>query len=342
MPWILFIKETYINIFDSKVYKIKMNILVIQNRMGIGDMIIFLPFIEALSKKFNSKVVCLVKKSSKANEIFENNKYIKEFIFLDRDKGKGNHDGILGTFNLISKIKNYKFDKIFIFNSSFRFYLISKLSGATEVFHYPLFKKKKQHIIYTAQEFLKKSANLNVDSNPIIDITKDLIINTKNKYKINSLQKNFLLGIGGSGPTKRVSSKIFLEAMNLISEKYDCKFFLATGKSEGEQKILNEIMNTKFKKKCIPLDGLNIKNILPIIKNCNLSICNDSSFSHLSAALGLPTIVLMADTPLIYGSYSSRMYPIIPDGLETVTHNTLGKDKINAKKIFSKLIELLN
>ena len=30
------------------------------------------------------------------------------------------------------------------------------------------------------------------------------------------------------------------------------------------------------------------------------------------------------------------MYPIIPDGENTVTHNTLGKDKINPDKIFDK------
>ena len=87
---------------------------------------------------------------------------------------------------------------------------------------------------------------------------------------------------------------------------------------------------------------MSIKEILPIIKNCNLSICNDSSFSHLSAALGVKTITLMADTPLIYGSYSSKMFSIIPDGEETVTHNTLGKEKINSQKIFEKFIQIID
>ena len=50
----------------------------------------------------------------------------------------------------------------------------------------------------------------------------------------------------------------------------------------------------------------------------------------------------MADTPLIYGSYSSYMFPIIPDGETTVTHNTLGKDKINSQKIFDKLLTIIN
>ena len=48
-----------------------MKILAIQNRMGIGDMVIFLPFIEAISKKFNSPISILVKESSKALEYLE-------------------------------------------------------------------------------------------------------------------------------------------------------------------------------------------------------------------------------------------------------------------------------
>ena len=50
----------------------------------------------------------------------------------------------------------------------------------------------------------------------------------------------------------------------------------------------------------------------------------------------------MADTPLIYGSYSSNMYPIIPDGETSVSHNTLGKDKINPDKIYDQLISIIS
>ena len=77
---------------------------------------------------------------------------------------------------------------------------------------------------------------------------------------------------------------------------------------------MRDYINTKLKEKCVALDNLSIKEILPVIKNCNVAICNDTSFSHLSSALGIKTITLMADTPLIYGSYNTNMYPIIPDG----------------------------
>jgi len=239
-------------------------------------------------------------------------------------------------------LKLFNFDKIFIFNSSFRYNIIAKIAGIKNIHQYPLFEKKNQHIINTAKNFLKKEINLIVESDPKISIDEKLINETKIKYKIDSNQMNILLGIGGSGPTKRIPSKIFINFMELISKKYSCKFFLATGKIEEEQKILKEVLKTKFKDQCFPLDDLNLKEIMPIIKNCKISVCNDSSFSHLSAALGIQTIVLMSDTPLLYGNYSPRMHPIIPDGENSVTHDTLGKDKINPNKIFEKINNILN
>ena len=239
-------------------------------------------------------------------------------------------------------MKKFNFDKVFIFNSSLRYNLISKVARIKEIYQYPLFQKKNQHIIKTAQNFLKNKINLNIESNPEILINSNLIKDANDKYKINTDQLNILLGIGGSGDTKRIPSKIFLNFMKLVSKKYDCRFFLATGKNEQEQKILNEILKTEFENRCLALDQLDLKEILPIIKNCKVSICNDSSFSHLSSALGLETIVLMSDTPLLYGSYSPRMHPIIPDNVDSVTHNTQGKDKINPNKIFEKLNNILN
>ena len=61
-----------------------MKILAIQNRMGIGDTVIFLPFIKAISKEFNSPISLLVKENSKANEFLNQTNYILLFIFACR------------------------------------------------------------------------------------------------------------------------------------------------------------------------------------------------------------------------------------------------------------------
>ena len=110
-----------------------MKILVVQNRMGIGDMVIFLPFIEAISRKFETPVTLLIKENTKATEFLKNNKFIKDIIFLDRESKKGKHSGLAGFFKLANEIKKNKFDKIFIFNSSLRFYLLSILCRIKEI-----------------------------------------------------------------------------------------------------------------------------------------------------------------------------------------------------------------
>ena len=320
-----------------------MKILAVQNRKGIGDTVIFLPFIKALYKKYNSPVSLLVKESSKANQYLNQTNYIDEIFVMERGKNSNNrHDGFLGFFNLIKDLKKHKFDKIFIFNSSLRFYLISKLSGIPEVYQYPLFKKTQQHITDTPKKFMKNKLGLDINDDPEVQIDNEAISKTIEKFKINKQNLNILLGIGGSGPTKRIPAKTFINVIERIVKVKECKFFLATGKNADEQKILNEILESKFKDLCVRLDNLSINEILPIIKSCDLSVCNDSSFSHLSSALGINTITLMADTPLVYGNYSTKMFPIIPDGEKTVSHNTLGKEKINPKKIFEKIIEIIN
>ena len=47
-----------------------MKILVIQNRMGIGDMIMFLPFVKAISNYYGEQISLMVKKNTKALVFF--------------------------------------------------------------------------------------------------------------------------------------------------------------------------------------------------------------------------------------------------------------------------------
>ena len=319
-----------------------MKILAIQNRMGIGDMVIFLPYIEAVAKKYNSQVTLLVKENSKAEHLIKDNKYINEIIILKRDRTKKSfHDGLNGFFRLVSDIKKYQFDKVLIFNSSLRYKLVCKFAGINDIYQYPLFKKKNQHIIEAANKLLKNNFNLEIKSDPVIDVKDENVQKIKLKFNFSDEVKNILLGIGGSGPTKRIPPKVFIEFMNLCLKNFKCRFFLATGNKNEEIEIMNEILSY-HKNLCTPLNELSISETLPVIKNCNIAICNDSSFSHLSAGLGKQTIVLMSDTPLIYGSYSSKMHPLIPDGVEKVTHGTEGKERINPLKIFEKFQNLIS
>ena len=80
-----------------------MKILVIQNRMGIGDTVIFLPYIKALSKKFNSPISLLVKESSKADQYLHQTDYIDKILLLERNKKT-----ILACFAMEKNLSEWK------------------------------------------------------------------------------------------------------------------------------------------------------------------------------------------------------------------------------------------
>ena len=160
-----------------------MKILAIQNRMGIGDMVIFLPYIEAISKKYSVPITILVKESSKASQFLTNNKYINEIIILNRDNNIGSHNGFAGSIRLVNEIRKYNFDKVFIFNSSLRFNLICKLAKIKKIYQYPLFKKKNQHLVNAAKKFINKELDIEVDSNPLINLEDSLIQYAKKKIQ---------------------------------------------------------------------------------------------------------------------------------------------------------------
>ena len=203
-----------------------MKILAIQNRMGIGDTVIFLPYIQAISKKYNTPISILVKKNSKADQFLDQTKYIDQIIFLERDnQKKERHDGILGVFRLVQDLKKYNFEKVFIFNSSLRFNLVARLSGIKQIYQYPLFKKNNQHITNPAIDLIKKNLKVEINNVTEIQINTNLIDNAKLEFSIKEDDLNILLGVGGSGPTKRIPSKTFLSVIEKIDKIKKCKFF---------------------------------------------------------------------------------------------------------------------
>jgi len=305
-----------------------MKILIVQQRYGIGDMVIFLPYIHAISKKFDVPVTLLAKKSSKANDIFAEDKHVDNIIILDKEK-----DGITGIFNLTKILKKENFDKVFIFNSSLRYNLIAKFSGIKFIHQYPLFRSK-DNLVKSAKIFTENEIGETVSSEPNLE-TKNLIKNKKQDIKY------ICLGISASGPTKRWDVNNYIKLCKELLNFRPCKFYLAAGKSDID--LIQKIKKSDIGNKCESFENLTIKETLPIIKNCDCYIGGDTGFAHLSVALGVKSLTLFMDSPVMaYGKYSSKMFVVEPIGeSNSTTHNTLGKDKISFTEVFKKATQLL-
>ena len=151
------------------------------------------------------------------------------------------------------------------------------------------------------------------------------------------------MGISASGPTKRWGIDKFIKLCININAKTPSKFYLAAGNNDKD--LIDRFLNSELSKNCISFKDLKISETLPIIKNCNLYIGNDTGWLHISSALGVKCLALFMDSPVqAYGKYSKNINLILPEGEteETTTHDTLGGEKISFEKVFKKSLELLN
>ena len=318
-----------------------MKVLVIQPKIGMGDMVIYLPYIHAISKKYQAPVSILVKENSRANQLLAKDRHIEEVLILDRKKNNsGTHDGISGFLKLGKELKLKKFDKVFIFNSSLRYLLISKIAGIKNISQYPLFRKK-DNIVTSAKIFTENELGEIVSTLPELIINENKV--NEAKIKFSKELKHICLGISASGPTKRWDIKNFIKLCININTKTPSKFYLAVG--DNDKDLIDQFLSSELSNDCISFKDLKISETLPIIKNCNLYIGNDTGWLHISSALGLKCLALFMDSPVqAYGKYSKNINVIVPEGEteESTTHDTLGANKISYEKVFNKSLELLS
>ena len=229
---------------------------------------------------------------------------------------------------------------MFIYNGSLRYLLISKLAGIKSISQYPLFRKK-DNIVTSAKVFTENELNTIVSTQPILNLNKENVEKIRNNFSQDF--KHICLGISASGPTKRWDIKKFIKLCESINDKIPSKFYLAGG--NNDQELIGEVLNSKIGKNCISFKELKISETMPIIKNCNLYIGNDTGWLHISSALDVKCIALFMDSPVqAYGKYSNNIHVIVPEGEteESTTHDTLGANKISFEKVLNKSIELLN
>ena len=292
-----------------------MKILVIQARPGIGDMCLFLPFIHQIAKYNNSKITILTKERCQAKHLIINDPFIDEIIYIQK---KFNY-----KFFKYLRLKN--FDCVYIFHYGFKFILLSKFIGISNIFSYGVFKKNS-NISQEPKKFLKKWFN-----------KKRIIYQCKIFFKKNNFNKNnIIIGIGGSGETKKWHIENYLKLIKkIISLKKKYTFLIAGGHYDLKNYLfLQKKLNySKF----ISLCEMNISEAMKKIVSSKIYIGNDTGFMHISGMLGVKTYGLFGDTPTAYAEYNNIIKPIIPRGYSGIGHDSLAMNDIDVDLVFSKI-----
>ena len=164
---------------------------------------------------------------------------------------------------------------------------------------------------------------------------------TKSHKVTNCRRKNIICGVSASGPTKRWDINNYIKLLKKINEEFPCKFFLAGGQNDEIliQKVMDSVEN------CISLSKLNMEQIIPIIACCSNYIGNDTGFGHLAANLNAKCLMIFVDSPSkSYGLWNKNIKIVVPVGetIDSVGHNTRGKDKVSFNEVLTKSLDLIN
>jgi heptosyltransferase-2 len=301
--------------------------LIIQTRPGVGDLCMFLPYIQQIKEHNKDFAFTLVtKKRTAAKQILKYDQLINQIVYLEDETIATTKSKINNFFKLLNFIKKNNFSKIYIMHFSIFWFLLAKISGIKNIYKYGILKKNVDIYLNALEQNKRWLQDPNLSSQTKIAYPQN---NSKNNNQI-------IIGIGSSGPTKKWPTENYIELIKKINDK-NIKFYLAGGNNEIENQIANKIINEIKENRIESLCSLSIEEIMPIINSSKLYIGNDTGFMHLSAGLNIPAIGLFGDTPLSYAKYNKNILPIIPENFKTVGHGSMAMNQITISQVLNEV-----
>jgi len=301
--------------------------LIIQTRPGVGDLCMFLPYIQQIKEHNKDFAFTLVtKKRTAAKQILKYDQSINQIVYLEDETIATTKSKINNFFKLLNFIKKNNFSKIYIMHFSIFWFLLAKISGIKNIYKYGILKKNVDIHLNALEQNKRWLQDPNLSSQTKIIYPQN---NSKNNNQI-------IIGIGSSGPTKKWPTENYIELIKKINDK-NIKFYLAGGNNEIENQIANKIINEIKENRIESLCSLSIEEIMPIINSSKLYIGNDTGFMHLSAGLNIPAIGLFGDTPLSYAKYNKNIFPIIPENFKTVGHGSMAMNQITISQVLNEV-----
>ena len=301
--------------------------LIVQTRPGIGDLCMFLPYIQQIKEHNKDFAFTLVtKKRTAAKQILKYEQSINQIVYLEDETIATTKSKINNFFKLLNFIKKNNFSKIYIMHFSIFWFLLAKISGIKNIYKYGILKKNVDIHLNALEQNKRWLQDPNLSSQTKIIYPQN---NSKNNNQI-------IIGIGSSGPTKKWPTENYIELIKKINDK-NIKFYLAGGNNEIENQIANKIINEIKENRIESLCSLSIEEIMPIINSSKLYIGNDTGFMHLSAGLNIPAIGLFGDTPLSYAKYNKNILPIIPENFKTVGHGSMAMNQITISQVLNEV-----
>jgi len=262
------------------------DIAIIIPHKGLGDIIFHNFFIESIYKHHGKKIILFANKSTKANLIYKQNKYIKKIILIDLHRPKILFY-LFKIINIYGLLNKFKYEKIY-YTGNHKWHLIAiKILSNLNKIELSYLEDKKKFIIPSLKNYLKKldiKYKLNFNINVKENVSKNFVRKIANNKK-----PWVFLSIDTSEDQIQIPKNLLIKMVNKLKNK---SVYINTNiKNSSKLSFLN-------KNNIIKTNLFNIIEIYYIIKRSELFIGNESGPAIISSILKKKSIIFLNNNVL--------------------------------------------
>lgn len=315
----------------------------------LGDMVMAVPFLHALRSYVHGEIWCVGKPD--AIHIYNGLELFDRFLPYD---GKG----VVSFFEIVGTLKGTDFKRSIVLPHSFRSALLFYNLRIKERIGYS--KNGRGFMLTTkiteahepeptVEHYLKIIDALGCKRSldvPVLMVTEDEERRFDEVYTDMDKAYGVFIVDAHYGPSKCWPVEHFSTLADMITEKYGIKIYMVPAK-DGEEVALKVKEGAK-NKDCMEIKLFDMRDLKVCLSLASFVVSNDTGPRHISAALSIPTIVLLGPMDKRYTAYPSPYIYTIEKEISCRPCNKKACDRgheclrgIEPKEVFKMVEEIL-
>ena len=304
------------------------HLLLVQPRVGIGDMVWHLPHIRALACHTGGRVTLLVRPRSLAQQLVGAGDGVTGFLQLERDQwgGEGRHQGVLGFRQLVADLRACRCDAAVLLTRSRGLALAAALAGIPRRYGYGVgpqrlwlnrqpYLPKADHALHPfgqAGAWLRAAGVAPGETEPRLAVT-DASSARVRAHLCFGAQPFVAFGIGASDAWKKWDLSAFAAlATELLDLGWPALVLVGGEADRPDFTAILGRLSPAHARRVLPLLGWNLQEVAAALQQAAFCVANDTATLNIAAAVGTRAYGLFGRTPVLH--HSSNIVPVIPPG----------------------------
>lgn len=266
----------------------------------LGDIVFALPAVQAIRQAFpTARITGIVRRP--ADDFLKHHPAFDTVLRIPYTKT----DGPLAPFRFARSLRKYRFDLSILFPNSIRAALMARVAGSRLRAGYntekrgwllthpvPRIDSRSLHAVdyYFKLAELFNAASLERRFDPVL--SEEDVTRQKRFLNEQGMDGACIVAVqpGASKPEKRWHAERFGEVCRRLVTERDARIvFLGSREEAG---LIEDIRKACPPETTAAVTGLNIHDVLGILKNCRFLVANDSGIMNLTAMVGTPVVAI--------------------------------------------------